>query len=284
MAKAAAAWSFYMVRCRDGSLYSGITRDLEERVRKHSAGTGAKYTLTRRPVLLVYSERHGSLSEVMKRERQVKGWSKARKEQLAAGPAEGSAPGEQESRLKLEALSSRDPAVKYGAAKALLTTARENPAVLHPYLDHFVRLLESDNSIIKWTAIDVLGCCVAGAAGTRIDVPVKSLFVMLNSGKLITANHAIAALAAIAAARSGYRTRITSELLKVGGYAYETEECRNIVLGKVILGFGSYCKRLRDRQPIVDFVRRHTNNPRNATSKKALAFLKKYGSEKHTAN
>jgi putative endonuclease len=279
MANAAAAWFFYMVRCRDGSLYSGITRDLEERVRKHSAGTGARYTLTRRPVSLVYSERRGSLSEAMKREHQVKGWSKARKEQLAVG---GSAPSERETRLKLEALSSLDPAVKYGAAKALMTAAREDPEALRPHTDYFVGLLESDNSILKWTAIDILGC-VAGVSGARIDFPVKKLFAMLDSGRLITANHAIAAMAAIAAARPGYRARITTELLKVGGYAYETEECRNIVLGKAILGFGSYVDRVSDRKEIVDFVRRHANNPRSATSKKALAFLKKYGSEEDSA-
>ncbi len=69
-------WFFYMVKCKDGSLYSGITMNLEERLREHDKGTGAKYTRFRRPVILVYSERHCNVSEARKREEQIKGWSK----------------------------------------------------------------------------------------------------------------------------------------------------------------------------------------------------------------
>jgi len=78
-------WFFYMVRCRDGSLYSGITVDVEKRLREHNNGTGAKYTAARRPVALVYCEKLGSVSEARKREAQVKRLSKARKELLIHG-------------------------------------------------------------------------------------------------------------------------------------------------------------------------------------------------------
>jgi len=75
-------WFFYIVRCRDGSLYSGITNDLVNRLRQHNNGTGAKYTSGRRPVTLVYSEKYSSVSEALKREAQVKNLSKDKKEQL----------------------------------------------------------------------------------------------------------------------------------------------------------------------------------------------------------
>ena len=78
-------WFFYMVRCRDSSLYSGITNDLQARVEKHNKGTGAKYTSGRRPVTLVYSEKQGNVSEARKREAQIKSWPKSRKEQLIKG-------------------------------------------------------------------------------------------------------------------------------------------------------------------------------------------------------
>jgi putative endonuclease len=78
-------WFFYIVRCRDGSLYSGITNDLEHRINEHNRGAGAKYTRGRRPVKLVYSEKHGNVSEAKKRESQIKRWPKAKKEQLIAG-------------------------------------------------------------------------------------------------------------------------------------------------------------------------------------------------------
>ncbi len=75
-------WFFYMLRCRDDSLYSGITVNIENRLKRHNNGTGAKYTSVHRPVTLVYSEKYSTLSEAMKREGQIKRWSKADKERL----------------------------------------------------------------------------------------------------------------------------------------------------------------------------------------------------------
>lgn len=75
----------YMVRCADGTLYTGYARDTQARVRVHNSGKGAKYTRSRLPVTLVYSEQCESLSTALKRERQLKPWSRARKEALIAG-------------------------------------------------------------------------------------------------------------------------------------------------------------------------------------------------------
>jgi putative endonuclease len=77
----------YMVRCADGTLYTGLARDSEARLRLHNAGKGAKYTRSRLPVALVYVEPCESLSAALKRERQLKPWSHGKKEALIAGPA-----------------------------------------------------------------------------------------------------------------------------------------------------------------------------------------------------
>ena len=75
-----------MVRCRDGSLYTGIAKDVPRRVAEHnSAGRGAKYTRGRRPVSLVYVEDAGSRAAAASREYQIKRLSVARKEALVAG-------------------------------------------------------------------------------------------------------------------------------------------------------------------------------------------------------
>jgi predicted GIY-YIG superfamily endonuclease len=74
-----------MVRCADGTLYTGYARDPGARVGVHNSGKGAKYTRSRLPVALVYSEQCESLSAALKRERQVKPWSRAKKEALIAG-------------------------------------------------------------------------------------------------------------------------------------------------------------------------------------------------------
>jgi len=80
----------YMVRCADGTLYTGYARDPEKRARIHNTGRGAKYTARRRPVALVYSEECGSRSAALKREYQVKGLARSQKEELARQSTVGS--------------------------------------------------------------------------------------------------------------------------------------------------------------------------------------------------
>lgn len=68
-----ASWYIYVVRCRDGSLYTGIARDVARRVAEHNhASNGAKYTRARRPVQLVYCETAASRSEAARREHEIK--------------------------------------------------------------------------------------------------------------------------------------------------------------------------------------------------------------------
>jgi len=75
----------YIVRCADGSYYTGLTKqNVEARVWEHNAGTYDGYTAKRRPVELVYTETYDRLTEAIERERQIKGWSRAKKEALIA--------------------------------------------------------------------------------------------------------------------------------------------------------------------------------------------------------
>ncbi len=69
----------YILKCRDGSLYTGWTNDLERRVKAHNAGKGAKYTKSRRPVELVYFEAFSTKQEAMRREWEIKQLSRVEK-------------------------------------------------------------------------------------------------------------------------------------------------------------------------------------------------------------
>lgn len=80
----------YMVRCRDGSLYTGWTNDLEKRIQAHNQGMGAKYTKTRRPVELVYYEEYESKIQAMKREYEIKQLPKKKKEEMVSNFSESS--------------------------------------------------------------------------------------------------------------------------------------------------------------------------------------------------
>ncbi len=75
-------WSVYIVRCCDGSLYTGISTDVEARIKKHNSGKGAAYTRSHLPVTLVWCELADSGSAARKREVEIKKLSKVEKERL----------------------------------------------------------------------------------------------------------------------------------------------------------------------------------------------------------
>ncbi len=72
----------YLLECGDKTLYCGYTTDVKKRLRMHRAGKASKYTRTRRPVKLVYVEKKSTKSSAMKREYEIKQWSRARKKEL----------------------------------------------------------------------------------------------------------------------------------------------------------------------------------------------------------
>lgn len=78
------SWSVYMVRCKDGSLYTGIAIDVEKRIAKHNAGEGAKYTRSRKPVVVVWQERVDSESAARVKEMQIKKLSRQSKLNLVS--------------------------------------------------------------------------------------------------------------------------------------------------------------------------------------------------------
>ena len=78
----AISWKLYILRCGDGSLYTGITTDVEKRLEVHRSGKGAKYTRGRGPLELVYREECGDHSTALKRELEIKKLTREEKEKL----------------------------------------------------------------------------------------------------------------------------------------------------------------------------------------------------------
>lgn len=77
-------WYLYILRCKDDSLYTGITTDVQKRFEAHQNGKGAKYTRGRGPLALVYQETCGTHSEALKRELEIKALPREKKQALIA--------------------------------------------------------------------------------------------------------------------------------------------------------------------------------------------------------
>lgn len=78
----------YILKCNDNSFYTGFTPDLERRLSEHTSKHGASYTRTRMPVVLVYKEVFDSEFKARQREKQIKGWSRKKKQALTNGDIE----------------------------------------------------------------------------------------------------------------------------------------------------------------------------------------------------
>ncbi len=75
----------YIVRCNNGSYYTGITYDIQKRILEHNSGLTTSITKSRRPVELVYKEEFDDRIKAAQREREIKGWSRVKKENLING-------------------------------------------------------------------------------------------------------------------------------------------------------------------------------------------------------
>lgn len=85
MARLADMYTVYILKCADGSLYTGITNDLEKRLATHRAGKGAAYTRAKKVKKLLYSEPARDRSAATKREMEIKSWTRAEKIRLIRG-------------------------------------------------------------------------------------------------------------------------------------------------------------------------------------------------------
>ena len=75
-------WHVYILECADGTLYTGITNDLDKRLVAHNRGTASKYTRPRLPAKLIYSEKRRKRSTALKREAEIKGLTRPQKLEL----------------------------------------------------------------------------------------------------------------------------------------------------------------------------------------------------------
>lgn len=82
-------WTVYVARCRDGTLYTGVTTDPDRRLAAHNSGAGGAYTRSRTPIVMIYLEPAEDRARAQRRERAIKRLTRAQKEMLVAGKSAG---------------------------------------------------------------------------------------------------------------------------------------------------------------------------------------------------
>jgi hypothetical protein len=181
--------------------------------------------------------------------------------------------------LLLDGLNSETARIKYGCDKVLRFLSKENPSTLYPYFDLFAANLNSEKTILKWGAIDILANLASVDSKNRIKDVLDSYFSPIAGPVLITAANIAKGAARIALARPEYTGRVTQDLLKIEKGKYQTEECRQIALGQAIKSFDQFFDQIKYRKPVLEFVSRQLKSPRSSTKKLAEKFLKKHAGD-----
>ena len=177
----------------------------------------------------------------------------------------------------LDGLSSETARIRLGCAKVLSLTSRKQPVLLYPQIDFFIQLLDSDNSILKWNAIDIVANLTLVDSENIFNRHFVKYYSLISDESMITAAHVVDNSGKIALAKPELTEKITDELLGVEEHTYQTTECRNILLGKVILAIDQYFDHIEDKDKVIPLIKRQLKNSRNATRVKAEKFLGKHG-------
>ncbi len=176
-----------------------------------------------------------------------------------------------------QAISGLDEAqatIKYGCDKVLRYLAAHSPEVLYPYFDKLAANLESEKTILKWGAIDILSHLATIDSGRKFEEIFDKFYAPITGPVLITAANIIKASARIAKSQPQLANRISRQLLSVEQAKYKTAECRQIALCEAVRTFDQIFDLLDDKSAVIEFVRHRLKSHRNSTRSAAEKFLR----------
>ena len=176
----------------------------------------------------------------------------------------------------IEGLNSKKASIRYGCGKVLRIISKQHPEALYPHIDTFIKLLDSENNIMKWEGIQVIGNLACVDKGKKIDAILPRYLKPIQGPVMITAANVIGGAARIAAAKPYLAERIAKAMLKVEHAEYATAECRNVALGHALDAFELFFDKIKNKQPVIDLVTKQLDNTRSGTRKKAEKLLKKW--------
>ncbi len=184
--------------------------------------------------------------------------------------------------MDLKGFESKKASIRYACAKQAVALSVESPAELYPDFDFFLQLLQGENKIVKWTAIQVIGNLSRVDSQKKVDTILLSLFALLHDPMMITAANAIKTLGEIGRWKPELKERIASELLKVEGACHlnkgkSSPECRNVAIRHVLNALEKLGEEACGRASIRSFLKRQTENTRSNVRERAQALLKKLG-------
>jgi hypothetical protein len=183
-------------------------------------------------------------------------------------------------KLDLSDFLSNKAKIKYACAKQAIIISQNYPEDLYPDFNFFTKILQSENNILKWTAIKIIGNLSKVDIKNKVDKILPYLIALLSDKSMITAANTIGALSEIAINKPGFSDEIITALLKVEKAKYYNKgeispECRNVAIGHVIKSFQKLDTKVCCRKDVQAFLKRQTQNTRSKVKELSEKLLLK---------
>jgi hypothetical protein len=181
----------------------------------------------------------------------------------------------------LEGLTHARASVRFGCEKILRMVSEQRPDLIYPHFHVFEKMLDQDNSFLKWGAIITIANLAAVDAENKIEGIFDKYYSSVTGKTMVTAANTIAHSWKIARAKPGLAEKISRAILKSEKARYEyygqfSPECVNVVCGHAIDSLSRFYDLIENKKDVENFVRRQLKNARKPVAKKAEKFLMDY--------
>ncbi|MGB5932994.1 MAG: hypothetical protein WBH57_08000 [Anaerolineae bacterium] len=174
----------------------------------------------------------------------------------------------------LEGILSKKDVIRFDSFKVLLLISEEHPEALYPKWDFFEDLLDSDNNYLKYIAIYLIANLTRVDTENRFEQIFNEYYSILDDERTMTAAHLAANSGKIAKAKPKLRSKITNRLLNIDK-AHRGKQ-KELIKGYAIEAFNGYFAEIKDKEKILEFVKKQLKSKSPRTRKKAREFLKKW--------
>lgn len=175
-----------------------------------------------------------------------------------------------------EGLASSQARIKYGSAKELIRISEENPGLLQPHFELFVRVMEGEARILRWNAARILAHMARVDSEGRIDALLDRYLAPIGGDEMIAAANTIQGAADIALAKPYLADRLARAIVEVRHAHYQRPECRQVATGHAILALDRFFHHVQQKEIVLSFVAGQLESTRPATRRKAERFIAKW--------
>ena len=180
----------------------------------------------------------------------------------------------------ISGVSSKKASIRYGCSNTLTVLSDENPKQLYPYMDFFIKLLESDYRILKWAAIIIIANLTKVDIENKFDSIFDKYYDNLNDEYMVTVANVVGNSGKIALAKPYLTQKITDKLLMVENISitpHLSEECKRVITGHTINAFDMFFPQIEQKNKVILFIKKHLNSSRESLRTESEKFLKKWG-------